>query len=162
MPIPKFLTNIIGGKASDIVTSLGGVVDKFVQTKEEKDAANLAIQEAVNKHLEAMEVEATKQLEIVLKDIDSARNREIQIATSEKAPLLNKIIAPLLAILILGSCFLFWYFMLFVEIPKDKEVMIAGVVGSLTTLSMGVVGYYFGSSQGSANKQKQLDSIMNR
>ena len=38
MPLPKILTNLIGGKVADIVEAGANVVDKFVQTKEEKEA----------------------------------------------------------------------------------------------------------------------------
>ncbi|MES2395621.1 MAG: hypothetical protein V4549_06445 [Bacteroidota bacterium] len=110
--------------------------------------------------------EVTKMLldaqELEMQDMADARNREIQIATNEHAPLINKIIQPVLALLILGSCFFFWYQMLYVDIPKEKEVQLAGITGALTTLSMGVVGYYFGSSTGSAAKQKQLDAMMDK
>ena len=94
MPIGNVIKNLIGGKAADIVDSVGNVVDKFVQTKEEKDAAKLELTKVMNEHLQAMEQEATKQLEQQVKEMDSARSREVQIATSEKAPLLNKIILP--------------------------------------------------------------------
>jgi hypothetical protein len=109
-----------------------------------------------------MEVEATKQMEIQAKENDSARNREIQIATSDKAPLLNKIITPLLSLLVLGSTFIFWYIIIFKDIDPQKEILISGIIGSLTTISMGVIGYYFGSSIGSHNKQIQLDKISNK
>lgn len=120
-------------------------------------------------HLEELKIQAQEASEKLqndlqqayLKDIDSARNREIQIVTSEHSPLLNKIIQPILGLLILGSCFVFWYMILFANIPKEHEIQIAGITGSLTTLSMGVVGYYFGSSTGSAAKQKQLEQMQN-
>jgi len=119
------------------------------------------LQEMAKLDLEADKIEADLE-KAYLADKDSARDREIQIATSEKAPLLNKIITPLLAILILGSTFIFWYILIFVDITKDKEILLSGITGSLTTLSMGVVGYYFGSSQSSANKQKQIESFMTK
>jgi fluoride ion exporter CrcB/FEX len=99
-------------------------------------------------------------MEIQQKENDSARQREVQIATSDKAPVLNKIISPLLALLILGSTFLFWYFILFKDLNKEKEMLVSGIVGSLTTLSMGVVSYYFGSSIGSHQKQERLDKLI--
>ena len=149
------LDKILGGGASSVIDSVSNVVDKFVTTGAEKEAAKLEIGKVINSHLEIM-------TELANKEMDSARNREIQIATSDKAPLINKIIQPILAILILGSCFLFWYMMLFTNIPKEKEVMIAGITGSLTTLSMGVVSYYFGSSTGSKAKQEQIDKMTNK
>lgn len=156
------LKNLFSEGAAKVVDSVGNALDKNFTTKEEREAAKLELTKELNRHLESMENNAKEITLAEIKDLESARNREIQIATSDKAPLLNKIISPLLALLILGSCFLFWYQMLYAPIPKEKEAMLAGVTGSLTTLAMGVVGYYFGSSQGSANKQKQIDKMLER
>jgi len=136
MPIPKFLTNIIGGKASDIVTSLGGVVDKFVQTKEEKDAANLAIQEAVNKHLEAMEVEATKQLEA-----EYAAITERWKADMESDSWLAKNTRPLVMLSLLGFLFLLITF----DSLNIKFEVKDSYITLMETLLITVVVAYFGS-----------------
>jgi hypothetical protein len=55
-----------------------------------------------------------------------------------------------------------WYTILFKDIPAEKEMLVAGIVGSLTTIAMGVVGYYFGSSIGSRNKQDQIDKFLQK
>jgi hypothetical protein len=162
MPLPQILTGLFSGGASKIVDSVKGVISEFHLSPEDKLKAEQAILEATNKHIEVMEQEFTKQFEIQMKEMDSARKREIDIATSDKAPLLNKIITPILAMLILGSTFIFWYIIIFKDINKEKEVLISGIIGSLTTVSMGVVGYYFGSSIGSANKQSQIDKYINK
>ena len=162
MPLPQILTGLFSGGASKIVDSVKGVISEFHLSPEDKLKAEQAILDATNKHIEVMEQEFTKQFEIQMKEMDSARKREIDIATSDKAPLLNKIITPILAMLILGSTFIFWYIIIFKDIDKEKEVLISGIIGSLTTVSMGVVGYYFGSSIGSANKQSQIDKYINK
>lgn len=162
MNFGAILTKIVGGSASTLVDSIGNAIDKNVTNKEERERLKLEMEIAANEHTENMIASQNKELELYLKDTQDARNREIQIATSDKAPLINKIISPLLAILILGSCFLFWYMMLYTHIEKEKEILIAEITGALTTLAVGVVSYYFGSSQGSAAKQKQLDSMMNK
>ncbi len=155
------LSTIFSSGASKLVESVTNGLDSLITNKEELAAAKMAVDKEVNRHMEAIEANTSKELELQLKDVADARNREIQIVTSDKAPLINKIIQPILALLILGSCFIFWYLMLYVDIPKDKEVQIAGVTGALTTLSMGVVSYFFGSSNSSAMKQKQLDKMFN-
>lgn len=156
------LSNIFSGGAEKLVSSVGGVLDNLITSKEEKETLKLELTKEINRNIEALQADATKQLELELKDMADARGREVQIANSEHAPLINKIITPVLSLLILGSCFLMWYIIMFKDIPKEKETLVAGIVGSLTTISMGVVGYYFGSSAGSAAKQKQLDTIMNK
>jgi len=162
MSIGAFISGIVGGKASDIIDSVGNVADKFITTGQEKEEFRAEVQKEINRHIEAIQTAQNEELKTYLADMSNARDREIQIATSDKAPTINKIIQPILAILLLGSCFVMWYTILFKDIPEEKEMLVAGIVGSLTTIAMGVVSYYFGSSSSSAKKQDQLDKIMNK
>jgi len=142
------IAEVAGKSGIPIVSQIGNVVDMLIPEMKEE------IQPLLDDY--------DKELPLLLADLADARNREIAIATSEHAPLLNKIITPLLALLILGSCFLLWYMVLFKDISPQKETIMAGIIGSLTTLSMGVVGYYFGSSQGSRDKSETLKKIINQ
>ena len=160
MPIGNVIKNLIGGKAADIVDSVGNVVDKFVQTKEEKDAAKLELTKVMNEHLQAMEQEATKQLEQQVKEMDSARSREVQIATSEKAPLLNKIILPILAIGVVVLTFTLFYLIMFKGVTGVEKDILVFVLGALTGYVGMILSYFFGSSAGSAQKQSQIEKII--
>jgi len=158
MPLPKVLTNLFGGKASDIIGSVGKVIDNLTQSKEEKEAAKIELQKVISEHLHNMEIELTKQMEIQAKENESARAREIAIATNDKAPLLNKVVTPILALFVVGSTFLIWALILFRNYePKASESMI---IGSLTTLAAAVLSYYFGSSLSSHNKDKKINEMM--
>lgn len=157
--MPNFLSKIFSGGAGSVIDSVSNVVDKFVQTKEEKDAANLELQKVLNSHLEVMEQEATKQLEVYQKEMDSARNREIQIATADKAPLLNKIVTPVLALIVILLTFILFYVLMFKQVGNEKDIIIY-VLGVLSAVCTQIVSYYFGSSQGSAQKQTQIDKLM--
>jgi len=157
--MPNFLSKIFSGGAGSVIESVSSVVDKFVQTKEEKDAANLELQKVINSHLEVMEQEATKQMEVQQKEMDSARNREIQIATSEAAPLLNKIVTPVLALSVIALTFILFYILMFKQVGAEKDIIIY-VLGVLSAVCTQVVSFYFGSSQGSANKQAQIDKLI--
>jgi ABC-type siderophore export system fused ATPase/permease subunit len=157
--MPNFLNKIFSGGAGQVVESVANVVDKFVQTKEEKEAANLELQKVLNSHLEVMEQEATKQLEVYQKEMDSARNREIQIATAEKAPLINKIVTPILALSVIVLTFVLFYILMFKPVGAEKDIIIY-VLGVLSAVCTQVISYYFGSSQGSAQKQTQIDKLI--
>jgi hypothetical protein len=157
--MPNFLNKIFSGGAGQVVESVANVVDKFVQTKEEKDAANLELQKVLNTHLEVMEQEATKQLEVYQKEMDSARNREIQIATAEKAPLINKIVTPVLALIVVLLTFILFYVLMFKQVGNEKDIIIY-VLGVLSAVCTQIISYYFGSSQGSAQKQTQIDKLI--
>lgn len=158
--MPNIFQKIFSGGAGEIVDKVANAVDRFVQTKEEKDAVNLEIRKVVSEELKAMEQEHTKQLEIFQKEMDSARNREIQVATSEKAPLINKIVTPLIAMGVILLTFILFYVLMFKEVGNEKDIIIY-VLGVLSAICTQVISYYFGSSQGSAQKQKQLDKLIN-
>ncbi len=158
--MPNIFQKIFSGGAGEIVDKVAGAVDRFVQTKEEKDAVNLEIRKVVSEELKAMEQEHTKQLEVYQREMDSARNREIQIATADKAPLINKIVTPLLAMGVILLTFILFYVLMFKQVGNEKDIIIY-VLGVLSAISTQIVSYYFGSSQGSAQKQKQLDKLIN-
>lgn len=102
------------------------------------------------------------ELEARLKDVDSARDREIQIATSDKAPLINKIVTPVLALSILLLTFALFGIVMFDNTPVEssrKDILIY-ILGVLSAISTQIVSYYFGSSQGSKEKSDQLREAM--
>jgi hypothetical protein len=157
--MPNIFQKIFSGGAGEIVDKVAGAVDRFVQTKEEKDAVNLEIRKVVSEELKAMEQEHTKQLEVYQKEMDSARNREIQIAVAEKAPLLNKIVTPILALSVIALTFALFYILMFKQVGTEKDIIIY-VLGVLSAVCTQVISYYFGSSQGSAQKQTQIDKFL--
>ena len=159
--MPNIFQKIFSGGAGEIVDKVAGAVDRFVQTKEEKDAVNLEIRKVVSEELKAMEQEHTKQLEVYQKEMDSARNREIQVATSEKAPLINKIVTPIIAMGVILLTFILFYVLMFKEVGNEKDIIIY-VLGVLSAVCTQVISFYFGSSQGSSDKQNQLEKIFNK
>jgi hypothetical protein len=102
------------------------------------------------------------ELEMRLKDTDSAREREVAIATSSTAPLINKIVTPVLALSILLLTFVLFGVVMFDNTPVEtsrKDILIY-VLGVLSAIATQIVSYYFGSSQGSKDKGDQLREAM--
>lgn len=102
------------------------------------------------------------ELELRLKDTNSAREREVQVSTSEKAPLLNKIVTPVLALSLLLATFILFGVVMFDNDPIEptrKDILIY-ILGVLSTISTQVIAYYFGSSQGSRDKSDQIKEMM--
>jgi ABC-type siderophore export system fused ATPase/permease subunit len=159
--MPNIFQKIFSGGAGDLVDKVAGAVDRFVQTKEEKAEAQIELQKVINSHLEVMEQEATKQMEIQQKEMDSARNREIQIAVADKAPLINKIVTPILALSVIALTFALFYILMFKQVGTEKDIIIY-VLGVLSAVCTQVVSFYFGSSQGSENKQQQLEKLFKK
>jgi hypothetical protein len=102
------------------------------------------------------------ELELRLKDTDSARDREVQISTSDKAPLLNKIVTPVLALSILLLTFVLFGVVMFNDTPIEasrKDILIY-ILGVLSAIASQIVSYYFGSSAGSKEKTDALKGAM--
>jgi hypothetical protein len=118
--------------------------------------------EAQAKLMEMAQRGELAQLESHVKEMQSARDREIQIATSEAAPMLNKIVTPVLALGTVGLTFILFGVIIFVDVDADSKDILIYVLGALTSAVTMVLGYYFGSSAGSKEKSQQLDDILDK
>jgi hypothetical protein len=140
----NLVANAVMAKGKDYVEKKLGVELKPDMSSE--DIARIKIAEMEHEEeLLRLKLEENKldlqELDMRLKDTDSARDREVQIATSDKAPLLNKIVTPVLALSLLLLTFILF-----------------GIV--LSAISTQIVSYYFGSSQGSKDKSDQLKEAL--
>ena len=118
--------------------------------------------EAQAKLMELAQQGQLAELEASVKDMASARDREVRIATSEAAPLLNKIVTPVLALGTVSLSFVLFAVILFVPVDQASKDIIIYVLGALTSAVTMILGYYFGSSVGSKEKSQQLDEIMEK
>ena len=119
-------------------------------------------EEAKAKLLELAQSGKLAEIEASVKDMASARDREIKIATSEAAPLLNKIVTPILALGTVSLSFVLFAVILFVPVDQASKDIIIYVLGALTSAVTMILGYYFGSSVGSKEKSQQLDEILEK
>jgi hypothetical protein len=131
------------------------VLDKVLPDPEAKAKAQATLMEMAQKGQLA-------ELEAHVKEMDSARKREIEIATSEFAPVINKIVTPILALGTVSLTFILFLVIIFVEVNTQSKDILIYVLGALTSAMTMVLGYYFGSSQGSKEKSQQLDDIMDK
>ena len=131
------------------------VLDKVLPDPEAKAKAQATLMEMAQKGQLA-------ELEAHVKEMDSARKREIEIATSQFAPTINKIVTPVLALGTVGLTFLLFGIIVFAEVKPEAKDIIIYVLGALTSAVTMVLGYYFGSSQGSKEKSLQLDEILGK
>ena len=166
--VQPLLANGLGLVANAVLAKGKKVVeDKLgIELKPDMSSEDLArIQIAQMEHEEELlrlKLEENKldlqELDMRLKDVDSARDRETAIATSDKAPLLNKIVTPILALSILLLTFILFGVVMFDNAPVEasrKDILIY-VLGVLSAIATQIVSYYFGSSQGSKDKADQL------
>lgn len=157
----NLVANAVLAKGKKVVEEKLGVELKPDMSSE--DIAKVKIAEMEHEEeLLRLKLEENKldlqELDMRLKDVDSARDRESAIATSKEAPLLNKIVTPVLALGVIGLTFVLFGFVMFDSAPVDasrKDILIY-ILGVLSAISTQIVSYYFGSSQGSKDKSDQL------
>ncbi len=131
------------------------LIDKIVPDPAAKAEAQAKLMEMAQKGQLA-------ELEFMAKEMDSARDREVKIATSEFAPLLNKIVTPILALGTVALTFILYAIIIFVDVNEQSKDIMIYVLGALTSAVTMVLGYYFGSSAGSKEKSKQIDDLLEK
>ena len=131
------------------------VLDKVIPDPNAKAEAQAKLMEMAQKGELA-------QLEAHVKEMQSARDREIQIATSDKAPMLNKIVTPVLALGTVALTFILYGIIIFTDVDEQSKDILIYVLGALTSAVTMVLGYYFGSSAGSKEKSAQIDDLLGK
>ena len=161
----NLVANAVMAKGKDYVEKKLGVELKPDMSSEDLAKIQIAQMEH-EEELLRLRIEEDKldlaELEMRLKDTNDARVRETQIVTSDKAPLLNKLITPILALGLLGITFTLFGIVLFQASPIDpsrKDILIY-ILGVLSAVATQVVSYYFGSSQSSKDKTDALKEAM--
>lgn len=142
---------------ADLLNIGGKLIDKLIPDPEAKAKAQLDLAKLAQEGQLA-------QLQAEMGDLDSARKREMAVATSENAPYINKVVTPVLAIAILLATFILFGLVMFAEgvIDTTRKDIIIYVLGVLSAISTQIVSYYFGSSKGSADKNTSLDKVLNK
>jgi hypothetical protein len=102
------------------------VLDKVIPDPEAKAKAQATLMEMAQRGELA-------QLEAQVKEMQSARDREVQIATSEFAPMLSKIVTPILALGTVGLTFILFGVIIFVDVDTDSKDILIYVLGALTS-----------------------------
>ena len=137
----------------DSILNIGGkLIDKLIPDP----AAAAQAQLELAKLAQAGELD---KLANEVKDRSDARNRELQIATSEAAPLLNKVVTPVLALGSVILSFALFAVLIFIDVqPEAKDILIY-ILGVLSAAITQILSYYFGSSIGSKDKDEQLKGL---
>ncbi len=95
-------------------------------------------------------------------DRDSARQAYAQVATSEYATKLDKVVVPVLALGVVGLAFTLIGVLMFVNTPQDQQQIIIFALGFITSAAGQVLSFYFGSSQGSKDKTEEIKGMLKK
>ena len=142
---------------ADLLNIGGKLIDKLIPDPEAKAKAQLDLARLAQEGQLA-------QIQAEVADLDSARKREMAVATSENAPYINKVVTPVLAIAILLATFILFGLVMFAEgvIDTTRKDIIIYVLGVLSAISTQIVSYYFGSSKGSTDKNVAIDKMLTK
>jgi len=159
-----FLQDLFSGGASTLVDSVGRVLDNVVTTKEEKMSLDNEIRKSEMQFQLDMQKLSNEEQQMIIGDLNSARQREVQVQTSEYATQLAKNVAPYLA---LGTTLitLTLFFVLIFRpgnVPQESKEIILYILGVLSATLTQIYSYYFGSSAGSAAKSHTIANQMNK
>ena len=137
-----------GGMAAKIVTDALGLPDnadesQIEQALQQNPEALAKVKQAEFDFKAKLKELDIKKAELVFKDTDSARHREISLG--DYTP---KVLALLVTI---GFFSLLGAFM-FIGVPTSTRDILNVMIGALGTAWVAIINYYFGSSHGSAQK----------
>jgi len=137
----------------DSILNIGGkLIDKLIPDPEAAAKAQLELTKL------AQEGELTKIANEV-KDRSDARNRELQIATSDAAPMLNKLVTPILALGSVILSFTLFAVLIFIDVKAEAKDILIYILGVLSAAVTQILSYYFGSSSGQADKEEKLKEL---
>jgi len=159
----NFFTKLFSAGASSLVEAVGDAIDKNITSDEERKELENEIATASMRYEVEMAMLSLEEKKAFLAATASAREHQSRVQESEHASWLAKNVHPMLAVGIVGLTFAMYFWIIqgnMAELATTgvKDIVIY-ILGALTTVSTQVAAYYFGSSQGSKDKQKSLDSI---
>ncbi len=140
------------------------LIDRFLPDPEQRAKAQYELLKMEKEGELAKMANDTELAKIYAADVDSARKREAEIVTSDVAPLINKIITPVLAASVLLMTFILFGLVLFDDgsIDSTRKDILIYVLGVLSAIATQIISYYFGSSQGSAAKNSAIDKMLEK
>jgi len=156
-----FLNDLFSGGAGTLIDSVGKVLDNVITTKEEKQTLDNEIVKAEMQYNIDMKKLSNEEQQMVLSDVANARTMGATIQTSENATKLSKNVAAYLALGTVILAFILFYILIFSPdsiSDKSKDVVLY-ILGILSAILVQIYSYYFGSSAGSAEKSKTLNTL---
>lgn len=144
-----------GGAAVGWIASKLGIDDATVEGVTQALTGNPEL----TMKLKELDLEYAK---LEVQDRDSARQAYAAVATSENATQLDKVVVPLLALGVVGLAFTLIAILMFVNTPQDQQQIIIFALGFITSAAGQVLSFYFGSSQGSKEKTKEIQEMMKK
>jgi hypothetical protein len=147
----------------DAILNIGGkLIDKLIPDPEAKAKAQLDLQTLAQQgELAHIQADIDK-FKAEVEDRDSARKAHAEVATSANSTRLDKAVVPLLALGVVGLAFMLIAVLMFVDTPDNQQQLVIFALGFVTSAAGQVLSFYFGSSQGSKDKTKEMEGMIRR
>lgn len=145
----SIISKIFSGGAGELIGKVADTVDRFVTTKEEKEALKIELQRVVNDHEARMAELANKAEEQAATDRASARTREADFIKATGHQDWVQTFLVVACIVIFGTA---TYLILTNQLPPVNEHAALNLLGIIEGVFLSIVSYYFGSSLGSRFK----------
>jgi len=163
MPLPGFIGKLVGSKVIEGAESIANIADKFIQTKEEKEAFQLELTKA-KADIELKSSTLEKDIdEMYLKDTQDARNANARIQESENASWLSKNVGYILDLFLAtlwGTITVIMFLKIFKITAQEVDMIsLMALHGTVTAVFMMSVSFHRGTSRGSEDKSKELKAI---
>lgn len=159
----SFLSDLFSSGANTLVNSVGKVLDNVITTKEEKQQLDNELVKAEMQYNIEMKKLSIEEQQIIIGDLSNARSREVQMMNSENNTKLNKNLMPFMALGTIILVLALFFVLIFTPsvIKSNSKDIVMYILGVLSAVLTQVYSYYFGSSAGSAAKDKAIQSIKN-
>ncbi|RKZ77650.1 MAG: hypothetical protein DRQ35_07305 [Gammaproteobacteria bacterium] len=155
-------------------TKIGNFLRKIGKSDLLEKAVNVVGEVASGDYLGALKVLISKDPDITPEQLEQANHlidlefqdrdsaRKMQIAALQQDDIFSKRFIYYYTIFISAAAISLIFMMFFIDIPDDNKRIVDMTIGILVgTGLVSIINYYFGSSQGSSNKAKQLNKMLN-
>lgn len=140
MSIFTKIGEIVGG----VVSPINNLLDNLITNKEELLEAKLKIETEINRKIETI-----KSLEN--QEMNSARNREIEINNSLNSSWLPKNVTSIIALFCIAIFSIILIFVYF-GFGNSTEIIHTQILQGIFSIITMIIGYYFGSSHQKKNE----------
>lgn len=157
----SFLKDLFSSGANTLVDSVGKVLDNVITTNEEKQQLDNEIRKSEMQFQLEMKKLSLEEQQMVLGDMSNARSREVQMMSIENNTKLNRNLMPYMALGTIVIVLSLFYVLIFSPsvIKAESRDIVMYILGVLSAVLTQIYSYYFGSSAGSAEKQRTLNSL---
>jgi hypothetical protein len=147
----------------DSLLNIGGkLIDKLIPDPEAKAKAQMDLAKMAQDGELAKMANDTKLLELNNANTDSARDMNAKVQESTNASWLAKNTAYALDIGIVAATIFLAWFAFMKGVPEANKELVYMALGSLITMSGTVLNFHRGSSQGSKDKNLEIQALKDK